>query len=98
MNISFTFLNSFLKKCVGTSALSDSDFRNLFEDLVNHLMVVLNSEFSVAGKREAELDEEAAASTPMKKRRKDKSHAAEPATPICNELLADEGNRRLIRS
>jgi len=42
LKISYTFLNSFLKKCVGTSASSESDFRVLFEDLVNDLMVVLH--------------------------------------------------------
>lgn len=42
LKISFTFLNSFLKKCVGASASSESDFRVLFEDLVNDLMVVLH--------------------------------------------------------
>jgi len=42
LKISYTFLNSFLKKCVGASASSESDFRVLFEDLVVDLMVVLH--------------------------------------------------------
>ncbi|KAK4337295.1 hypothetical protein RND71_044120 [Anisodus tanguticus] len=42
LKISYTFLNSFLKKCVGSSASSESDFRVLFEDLVNDLMIVLH--------------------------------------------------------
>ena len=42
LKISYTFLNSFLTKCIGASASSESDFRVLFEDLVNDLMVVLH--------------------------------------------------------
>ena len=41
MQILFTFLYSFLK-CLGTRASSNSNFRNLFEDLVTDLMVVLH--------------------------------------------------------